>query len=85
MPKAKRPEDLTYEQAFRELQSLIERLESGELPLEESIMLFERGQALGARCSQLLDNAELRLRQLVPDGDEGLAEADLDLEPEDDE
>jgi exodeoxyribonuclease VII small subunit len=85
MPKAKSPDELSYELAFEELQSLIERLEGRELPLEESITLFERGQALAARCSRLLDDAELRLRQLMVDEEGTIAEADLDLEAEEDE
>jgi exodeoxyribonuclease VII small subunit len=69
MPKVKSrpPEELTFEQAFEELQTVVAALESGEPALEDSLKLFERGQALADRCSQLLEQAELRLRQLVPD------------------
>jgi len=80
MPKTKTPEDLPYEQAFRELEGLVAKLESGELPLEEALMLFERGQSLAARCSQLLEQAELRLRQLVPDERGGYTEAEFEVE-----
>jgi exonuclease VII small subunit len=44
--------------------------------------LFERGQALAERCGELLDQAELKLRQLVPDEGGGYAETDLTLEEE---
>ena len=77
--EAKPPSGLTFEQAFHELESVVERLESGELQLEQSLVLFERGQALAARCTALLEKAELRLRQLVGEGGE-TKEADLYLE-----
>jgi exodeoxyribonuclease VII small subunit len=82
MAKAKvRPvEELSYEQAFEELEGLVERLESGDLPLEDSMALFERGQALAERCGKLLEQAELRLRQLVPDERGGFLEEDLEAE-----
>ncbi len=80
MPKAKTPDDLTYEQAFRELEGLVASLESGDLPLEEALKLFERGQALAGRCSQLLEQAELRLRQLAPDDRGVLTESDVELD-----
>ena len=80
MSKAKPPEKLNYEQAYEELEALVERLESGELALEESLALFERGQALAARCSELLEQAELKLRQLVPDDSGGYVETDFEVE-----
>jgi exodeoxyribonuclease VII small subunit len=80
MSKAKPPEKLDYEQAFEELETLVERLESGELALEESLALFERGQALAARCSELLEQAELKLRQLVPDDSGSYVETDFEVE-----
>ena len=80
MSKPKPPEKLNYEQAFEELETLVERLESGELALEESLALFERGQALSARCSELLEQAELKLRQLVPDDSGGYVETDFEVE-----
>jgi exodeoxyribonuclease VII small subunit len=82
MPKAKSkpPEELTFEQALEELQEVVAGLESGELALEDSLRLFERGQALAERCSQLLEQAELRLRQLVPDDRGGYREEDLEVE-----
>ena len=82
MPKAKPPEELSYEQAFQELEATVRKLEAGEIPLEGSLALFERGQALAARCSELLDQAELKLRKLVPDERGGYAETDLSLEEE---
>jgi exodeoxyribonuclease VII small subunit len=82
MAKVKPPEEMTYEQAFRELETVVQKLEAGELPLEEALGLFERGQALAGRCSELLDQADLRLKQLVPDEAGGYAEENLKLEEE---
>lgn len=79
MPKAKTSDELPYEQAFRELEGLVASLESEDLPLEEALKRFERGQALAARCSQLLEQAELRLRQLAPD-EKGVSDATLVLD-----
>jgi exodeoxyribonuclease VII small subunit len=74
------PAEMPYEQAFQELEAAVRQLESGERPLEEALALFERGQLLAARCSELLEAAELKLKALVSDG----TSVDLDeLEPED--
>ena len=61
-------EKLTFEQAFAELEETVRKLEAGGLALEESLALFERGQALAAHCSTQLDEAELKVRQLTPEG-----------------
>ena len=61
-------ETLTFEQAFAELEETVRKLEAGGLALEESLALFERGQALAAHCNAQLDQAELKVRQLSPEG-----------------
>jgi exodeoxyribonuclease VII small subunit len=61
-------EDLTFEQAFVELEEAVRKLEAGGLTLEESLDLFEWGQALAAHCNVRLDQAELKVRQLAPEG-----------------
>ncbi|MFQ6016317.1 MAG: exodeoxyribonuclease VII small subunit [Anaerolineae bacterium] len=64
-------EKLSFEEAFRELEETVHKLEAGDLTLEESITLFERGMQLANYCSEKLDKAELKINQLVPgDGDE---------------
>jgi exodeoxyribonuclease VII small subunit len=64
-----RPLDqLTFEQAFEELNAIVQQLESGELALEESVTLYQRGRTLSAHCQSLLDRAELRVNQLNDDG-----------------
>jgi exodeoxyribonuclease VII small subunit len=59
---------LSFEEAFAELEETVRKLEEGGLTLEESLELFERGQALAARCNVQLDEAELKVRQLTPEG-----------------
>jgi exodeoxyribonuclease VII small subunit len=60
--------NLTFEQAFAELEEIVRKLEAGGLTLEESLALFERGQALAAHCNTQLDQAELKIRQLSAEG-----------------
>jgi exodeoxyribonuclease VII small subunit len=60
--------NLTFEQAFAQLEEIVAKLESAELSLDESLALFERGQALAAHCAKLLDAAELKVKQLAPGG-----------------
>jgi exodeoxyribonuclease VII small subunit len=62
--KTKAIEGLTFEQAFKELEECVTKLESGELPLEEALTLYERGQALAAYSGMLLDAAELKIEKL---------------------
>lgn len=54
-------EGLGYEQARDELVEVVRRLEAGGEPLEESLVLWERGEALAARCQEWLDGARARL------------------------
>jgi exodeoxyribonuclease VII small subunit len=61
-------DQLTFEQAFAELEDIVSQLESGDLPLEDSVTLYERGQKLARLCGTLLDSAELRVQQLADDG-----------------
>lgn len=68
-PKAKPKagvDELSFEQAFDEMEQIVRQLEDGQLSLDESLALFERGQALSARCQKLLETAELKVQQLVP-------------------
>lgn len=63
----KKIEELSYEDAMAELESIVSALEEGNQKLEESMALFERGQSLMKRCAELLEAAELKVRQLVGD------------------
>jgi exodeoxyribonuclease VII small subunit len=66
-PSKKSQEDLTYEEAFAELESVVAALESEQRPLNEAIALYERGQILAKHCAGLLEKAELKVRQLSGD------------------
>jgi exodeoxyribonuclease VII small subunit len=68
MSKSPKPvESLSYEEAMAELESIVDSLEEGNQKLDESMALFERGQALMKRCAELLEAAELKVRQLAGD------------------
>jgi exodeoxyribonuclease VII small subunit len=54
----------TYEQAFTELEDIVEKLNSGELPLQDTVTLYTRGKELAAFCQKLLDTAELGISKL---------------------
>ncbi len=64
-------EEMTFEEALHQLEQIVQRLEGGNLPLAEALALYEQGVQLVARCHTLLDEAELRIQQLVPDGEGG--------------
>jgi exodeoxyribonuclease VII small subunit len=66
-PTQKPVEELSYEEALAELEQTVELLESEQNPLEEAMKLFERGQALAARCGVLLEAAQLKVQKLVGD------------------
>ena len=61
---------LSFEDALRSLEDVVRRLESGEVPLDQSIELYERGEALRAHCQARLDAAQARIEKIVagPDG-----------------
>lgn len=61
-------ENMSFEGAFEALEAIVAQLESGELSLEASVTMFERGRQLSAYCQTLLDQAELRITQLDDDG-----------------
>ena len=65
--------ELSYEQAFNELEAIVEALESEQKALDESLKLYERGQLLVQYCIALLEQADLRIQQLNPNtaGTEG--------------
>lgn len=60
---AKRDEQ-PFEALYQQLETTVEKLEKGGLPLEESISLYEQGMELAKRCQALLDSAELRITKL---------------------
>ncbi len=66
--KAEQIAELSYEDSYRQLQEVLERLEAADLPLAESLELYESGMKLAARCGKLLEEAELQVRKWQPDG-----------------
>jgi exodeoxyribonuclease VII small subunit len=58
---------LTFETAIEELESIVRRLEEGKVPLEESVAIYERGEALKRRCDELLRQAEARVDKITTD------------------
>ena len=58
---------LTFERAIEELESIVKRLEEGKVPLEESVTIYERGEALKRRCEELLRQAEARVEKITLD------------------
>jgi len=71
--------ELSFEAALKELEGIVGRLEQGEVDLEDSIALYERGQALKAHCEARLKAAEGRLEKIVhgAKGVEGVEPADM--------
>lgn len=60
---------LPFEAALQELEKTVAKLEAGELTLEESLVLFERGQQLAQACQEQLERATLKVEQLTQDGE----------------
>ncbi len=69
--KGKFPEPESFEKALEELEVLVARLDEGDVPLEESVEIFERAQFLAQWCQTKLDEIEGRLKLLVPNGKGG--------------
>lgn len=61
---------VTFEESMKRLDEIVKALEAGDVPLEESMKLFEEGTKLAAKCAELLDTAELKVSKLMagPDG-----------------
>jgi exodeoxyribonuclease VII small subunit len=72
--------DVSFETALVELESLVERMEAGDLSLEDSLGAFERGVKLTRHCQSALKNAELKVKVLTEEN----ALEDLDLDTIDD-
>lgn len=72
---------LSFEDALAELERIVARLEQGQVPLEESIEIYRRGEALKARCDELLKRAEARVETITV-GRDGAAAGLKPLDPE---
>lgn len=62
-------DEMSFEVALQALEETVTRLDSGNLTLEDSLGLFERGRRLAAHCNNLLEQAQLRVEQLTEDGE----------------
>lgn len=69
---------LTFEEAMKQLETIVRDLHSGNAPLEKSLELFKEGSALVDYCTKLLDSAEQEVKKLVPNPDGTLREEALD-------
>ncbi len=67
MTSAQKIEDLNFETALEELEKIVQKLESGEVELEQSIAMYERGAALKAHCEGKLKAAKLKIEKIVLD------------------
>lgn len=83
MPK-KNPEP-SFEQLYTELETTIEKLEAGNLALEDALALYERGVELSRQCSAMLDRAELRIQELAPNSLPTRQDSELELSEEEDD
>ncbi len=68
--------DLSFEEALEELEGIVEKLEAGDAPLEQSITIYQRGAQLKAHCESKLKNAQLKVEKIVLDG-----QGNADTEP----
>jgi exodeoxyribonuclease VII small subunit len=60
---------MSFEQALAALEQIVQQLERGDVPLDQSISLYERGEALRAACQQRLDAAQARIERIVTGAD----------------
>ncbi|MBV9470562.1 MAG: exodeoxyribonuclease VII small subunit [Abitibacteriaceae bacterium] len=78
-------EELSFEDALRELEEVVSALETGNVPLEQSIALLQRGMALAEQCDNTLNQAEAALEQLVATADGELVTQPIEYDTEEDE
>ena len=71
--RAMAEQDPSFEEAYRELDEIVRKLETGGLPLEENIALFEAGMRLAKLCGSQLEVAELRVTQITAEAEAGQA------------
>jgi exodeoxyribonuclease VII small subunit len=87
---ATRPRTNEFEKAFQQLEKIVQRLESEELPLDDSLQLFEEGIRLSRFCNQKLEEVEKKIELILADSQgqpriEGFADDDLEEEEADDD
>ena len=75
--------DIKFEDALARLEQIVDTLEAGNLPLEESLKAFEEGVVMARHCAKYLEDAEKRIELLTRDESGVLRTAPLDWQPED--
>ena len=75
---AKKDKQIQFEEAFKRLEDIVTKLESGDLSLEDSMTLFEEGIILTKTCKSRLEAAEQKIQLLFKDSDGNLALEDID-------
>ena len=75
---AKKDKQIQFEEAFKRLDEIVTKLESGDLSLEESMTLFEEGITLTKTCKTRLEAAEQKIQLLIKDSDGNLTLEDID-------
>lgn len=74
---SKTPEPKTFEESLDQLEAIVRKLEDGEMPLEESLELFERGVKLSRECRDRLTKAERRMEVLMKEADGSITLEDV--------
>ncbi len=74
-------EEMSFEQAMAELEQVVAKLDSGDVPLDESIALYQRGAALRKRCADKLAEAEEKVAAITLDG-EGQPQGTTPFDPQ---
>ena len=70
--------ELSFEEALEELETIVEKLEAGDAPLEQSITIYQRGAQLKSHCEAKLKNAQLKVEKIVLDGQGNAGTAPFD-------
>ncbi len=70
-------QNMTFEQNMQRLEQIVRAMERGDVPLEESLKLFQEGTALVEKCGKLLDEAELQVKKIVTAADGSPMEEDF--------
>lgn len=73
MAETAQTETLSFEEALRRLEAIVQQLERGDVPLEQSITLYEEGNRLRAQCQNRLDMAQARIEQIMGNAEGGAA------------
>lgn len=80
MVEEKNIDGMEFEEAMEELEKIVKILEAGNVPLKESLRLYERGTLLKKRCDSILESAQLRINQIAAEKDGGVVIEKSNLE-----